>query len=145
MFPRLYTDPPLSCPLPGYEGYSFRVLLNPTSAEKTDWWLGGVGRRGCADCAAAQAADPPRPFCAICQERRDRWGRAFPAIYGTSQVAGFDFTTAESSLSSITAPDVPDEFLSWLFQLPDSLWTARTEDVKKKLLPSSTTGNSTPS
>jgi len=144
MFPRLYTDPPEQCPLAGYEGYSFRVLLNPTASEKRDWWLGGIGARDCEACAAARAANPPRPFCAACQERRDRWGRAWPAIYGTSHAAGLDFTSAPAALESITQEDLPDELLSWLIQLPDALWAARAEEIKKKLPTSSPTGNSTP-
>lgn len=141
MFPRIYTDPPIACPLAGYEGWSFRVLLNPTGQEKTDWWNGGVGQSDCPNCQATEAG---RRYCAACQAERDRWGRVLPAIYGTSHAAHFDFSTPEASLASIEQPDLPDEFLAWLLRLPTALWAARMDDVKKKLPPPSTTGGFTP-
>jgi hypothetical protein len=148
MFPRIYHD--IVCPLDGYEGYSFRVLVNPTGAEKTDWALGHLGAEGCADCAKLGTAQGSqrnggKKYCAACQTARDRLGRAAVAIYGTSHVDGFDFTTPESATATFSMPDLPDEFLAWLYMLPSALWTARSEDVKKKLPSFSTTGNSTPS
>lgn len=146
MFPRIYTDEP--CPLDGYEGYRFRVLANPTGAEKTDWSLGHLGRDGCADCAelgtlTSKQGDATKTYCADCQEGRDRLGRASVAIYGTSHVEGFDFSTPEASLATFSQADIPDELLLWLYMLPQALWAARGEDVKKKLPRSLGTGDST--
>jgi hypothetical protein len=137
MFPRIYQD--ISCPLDGYEGYSFRVLVNPTGAEKMDWALGSLGATGCTECAAPADGD----YCPSCQTARDRMGRSAVAIYGTSKAAGFDFATADAALSSFSQADLPDELLAWLYMLPGALWAARSEDVKKKLIFSSTNGDST--
>lgn len=142
MFPRLYSDEP--CPLDGYQGYTFRVLLNPTGQEKTDWIEGNLGIDGCADCATARAAESPSPFCPSCQTARGRFGRATCAIYGTSRTEGFDFSTLEASLASFEQDGLPDELLRWLYMLPAALWVQRNEEIKKKLPTSSTTGNSTP-
>ncbi len=131
-FPRLYDD--LTCPLVGYEGYSFRVLLNPTGQEKTDWARGHLGVEGCAECALER----PGTYCADCSAARDRMGRAAVAIYGTSHTEGFDFSTPESSLATFAMDDLPDELLAWLYTLPINLWAARSESLKKTFTPLST-------
>jgi len=146
MFPRIYTDQP--CPLDGYEGYSFRVLANPTGAEKTDWALGHLGAQGCADCARlgtvrGKGLREPKRYCEACTTARAQLGRSAVAIYGTSRVDGFDFSNPEAALASFSMDDLPDELLAWLYMLPTALWAARSEDVKKKLPPFSPTGNST--
>jgi hypothetical protein len=161
MFPRIYED--ASCPLDGYEGYTFRLLCNPTAAEKTDWIMGHLGTDGCADCArsreqgtgdrqqgrkrdseAVPSGLSPVAYCAACQEARLRLGRGAVAVYGTSHVEGFDFSTPDASLATFELPDLPDELLLWLYMLPQALWAARQEDVKKKLPRSLATGDSTP-
>src|SRR5687768_11248664 len=108
-FPRIYED--CACPLPGYEGYSFRVLANPTGAEKNDWSMGHLGAAECADCARigtsrgkSKAVAPRQAFCQACQEARDRMGRASVAIFGSSRVAGFDFSTPEAALATLEQP-----------------------------------------
>lgn len=138
MFPRLYADE--ACPLPGYEGYVFRLLLNPTQAEINDWQLGALGgvTSGCADCTATT-------YCDRCQGLRARMGRAAVAIYGTSHVEGFDFSTPDASLATFSMPELPNELLLWLYQVPDARWMARQKDVEKKLRSSWQTGDSTPS
>lgn len=146
MFPRLYSDEP--CPLDGYEGYSFRVLLNPTGAEKNDWALGHPGAEDCVDCAKLGTArgkqgNGGKEYCEPCKTARDRMGRAVVAIYGTSHVEGFDFSTPDAALATFSMVDLPDELLAWLYMLPAALWNARNEEIKKKLPRSSTTGDST--
>jgi hypothetical protein len=136
VFPRIYTD--VACPLDGYEGYTFRVLANPTGAEKTDWAFGSLGDPDCADCKASK-----RAYCADCTTARDRMGRSASAIYGTSKAAGLDFSTPEASLASFSLAELPDELLAWLYMLPGALWAARSEDVKKKLPQFLVTGDST--
>lgn len=141
-FPRLYSDEP--CPLDGYQGYSFRVLLNPTGAEKTDWHAGHLGIEGCPDCAKlgtgrGKQGSAEKKYCAACQTARDLLGRAAVAVYGTSHAEGFDFATPEAALASFSQAELPDEFLRWLYALPAALWVARVEDLKKKLPGSSTT------
>lgn len=136
MFPRLYDNQ--SCPLDGYEALTFRVLLNPTGAEKTDWFHGHLGIDDCAACAALGDG----VYCADCALARERMGRAAVSIYGKSQVAGFDFTTPDAALATLAQEDIPDELLSWLFLLPGTLWSARSDDLKKKLRSPSTAGNS---
>lgn len=144
-FPRLYDDQ--TCPIAGYEGYALRVLVNPTGAEKTDWALGHLGIDGCAECAKLQPiagtskTPTPRRWCAACAEARARLGRAAVAVFGTSHTEGFDFSTPENALATF-AQDMPDELLAWLYMLPASLWAARSDDLKKKLLPSLTTPTS---
>jgi hypothetical protein len=138
-FPRIYSDQP--CPLDGYEGYSFRVLLNPTGQEKTDWMQGNLGIEDCDDCAklgtprGKQASDAPQSkrYCARCQGLRAQLGRATVAVYGTSHAEGFDFSTPESALATFSQDDLPDELLRWLYMLPAALWVARVDDLKKKL------------
>jgi hypothetical protein len=148
MFPRIYDN--VSCPLDDYEGYSFRVLLNPTRAEIDDWHLGHPGTEGCADCAKLSTArgkqgSATKKYCEACTEARDRLGRGAVAVYGTSHVDGLDFSTPESSLATLSQADLPNELLLWLYMLPDALWVARTEDMKKKLPRSLETGDSMPS
>lgn len=147
MFPRLYSDQP--CPIDGYEGYSFRVLLNPTGAEKDDWAMGHTGAQGCAACAQlgtprGKQGSERTLYCPDCQAARNRLGRASAAIYGSSHVEGFDFSSCAASLATFGMPDLPDELLLWLYMLPAALWQARTEEIKKKLLTSLRTGDSTP-
>jgi hypothetical protein len=148
MFPRIYHD--IACPLDGYEGYSFRVLVNPTGAEKTDWALGHLGVTDCPDCAKlgtprGKQGNGDKKHCPACASARDQLGRSAVAIYGTSKAAGFDFATVASALATFSMPDLPDELLAWLYMLPGALWAARSEDVKKKLPSFLTTGNSIPS
>lgn len=138
MFPRIYND--IVCPLDGYEGYSFRVLLNPTGQEKMDWALGHLGTLDCQDCAklgtnsGKQGNGGSKKYCIACTTARDQLGRAALAIYGTSHVDGFDFSTSAASLASFSMAELPDELLRWLYELPGALWGARTDDLKKKLL-----------
>lgn len=141
MFPRLYSDQP--CPIDGYEGYSFRVLLNPTGAEKDDWAMGNAGVQGCEACADARKAKTPTPFCEQCTLARDRLGRSATVIYGTSHVKGFNFADTAASLATFAMTDLPDELLLWLYLLPGALWAARAEEIKKKLLTSLPTGDFT--
>ena len=134
-FPRLYEN--ITCPLVGYEGYTLRVLLNPTGAEKEDWFAGNLGQATCEACAAlwkASAAESgEREYCPVCTEARARMGRSAVAIYGQSQAAGLDFSAADAALASFEQPGLPDEFLAWLYWAPSALWAARTDDLKKKL------------
>lgn len=137
-FPRIYVDE--ACPLDGYEGYSFRVLANPTAQEKTDWWTGHFGLIDCQDCAKLGGqrrklsdAEPAKRCCATCQAARERKGRAAVAIYGQSHVEGFDFSSPEASLASFEQDGVPDELLGWLFDLPNAIWQRRADEIKKKL------------
>lgn len=148
MFPRIYQD--ISCPLDGYEGYSFRVLVNPTGAEKMDWALGTLGARDCPECAKlgtprGKQGNGGKKYCEACTNARAMLGRSAVAIYGTSKAAGFDFSTPGDALESFSMAELPDELLAWLYMLPGALWSARSEDVKKKLTFSLTTGASTPS
>ena len=137
MFPRIYENQ--TCPLPGYEAMTFRVLINPTGAEKTDWARGHLGRTDCADCQAARNGTGEQIFCVGCSLARDQMGRSSVAVYGQSQVAGFDFTTPAASLATFAQDDLPDELLAWLYLLPGSLWQARSDDLAKKLDSSSRT------
>jgi hypothetical protein len=142
MFPRLYSNE--TCPLEGYDGFTFRVLLNPTAAEKTDWALGHLGAEHCPACAGlnqlpafdgtAEREAPARAYCPSCAEARARLGRSAVAIFGQSQVSGFDFSTPDAALASFSQDGLPDEFLYWLFALPGALWEKRTADLKKKLI-----------
>ncbi len=120
-------DEDRTCPLPGYEGYTFRVLVNPTAAEKRDWWFGHMGFPDCLDCKAAGEGH----YCTACTEARTRRGRAAVAIYGRSRVAGFDFSTPDLALATFGDEAMPDEFAGWLYQLPDAIWTARGDLLKK--------------
>ena len=133
MFPRIYENQ--TCPLDGYEAYTFRVLVNPTGAEKTDWFYGNLGTEGCAACAALDG------YCPECQTARERMGRAAVAFYGQTKVAGFDFSTPEAALATLAQDDLPDELLAWLYMLPSALWTARSDDLKKRLTSPSIAGN----
>jgi hypothetical protein len=142
-FPRLYTTE--ACPLDGYEALSFRVLLNPTGAEKEDWAFGHVGITGCADCQAARNGAGKKTgqvYCATCTEARARFGRALVTVYGTSAVAGFDFSSPDAALQTIEAADIPDELLGWLYTMPGAVWQQRRDDIAKKLKERSTAGNS---
>jgi hypothetical protein len=137
-FPRIHED--ATCPLPGYEGYTFRVLANPTGSEKQDWSLGHLGISGCADCARlgtqrgkAAKEQPERRYCAACQEARERMARASMAIFGDSRVDGFDFSSPAASLATFERDDLPDELLLWLYMLPAELWAARIEAMRTKL------------
>lgn len=135
-FPRIYSDE--SCPLDGYAGYTFRVLLNPTGAEKMDWAMGHLGIEGCEACARLGTArgkqgSSGKRYCTPCQEARERMGRSASAIFGTSHTDGFDFSTPDTALATFEQPDLPDELLAWLYMLPTSLWAARSESLKKTL------------
>jgi len=143
MFPRLYTTE--ECPIPGYEGFTFRVLLNPTGQEKTDWAFGHLGLENCPECAKLQEAGAPKRYCAACAAARAQLGRAAVAVYGTSQVAGLDFSTPEASLASFGMDDLPDELLAWLYLLPAALWATRSDDLKKRLPGSKAKETSSPS
>ncbi len=137
-FPRIDED--RTCPLPGYEGYTFRVLVNPTAAEKRDWWLGHMGFPDCPDCAAIRENEGAE-YCVACAVARARRGRGAVAIYGRSRVAGFDFSTPDLALATFGDEAMPDEFAGWLYQLPDAIWTARGELLKKMVSsPSGTNG-----
>jgi hypothetical protein len=139
-FPRLHET--LCPPLAGYDSYRFCVLLNPTGAEKNDWFFGNLGQPDCADCQklnpkrvephANEASD--RVYCPVCTEARARFGRAAVAIFGESRVQGFDFADADAALASFEQSALPDELLSWLFMAPAALWASRVDDLKKKLL-----------
>jgi hypothetical protein len=147
MLPRIYLDMP--CPLDGYEGYTFRVLANPTGAEKNDWAMGHLGADDCAACAKlgtprGKQGSTIKKYCEGCQAARDRMGRAAVAVYGSSHVEGFDFATPESSLATFSMPDLPDELLLWLYMAPGALWAARAEEIKKKLQQPLTNGISSP-
>jgi hypothetical protein len=124
-------------PLGGYDSYIFRVLLNPTGKIKEDWWRGILEDSDCADCAVKRAADESA-HCDRCAALRSRKGRAAVAIYGGTKIQGFDFSTPEASLTTFLQPDLPDDFLGWLLALPDALWMRRSEELKKKLIGSST-------
>jgi hypothetical protein len=144
MFPRIYED--AKCPLDGYEALSFRVLVNPTGAEKNDWALGHMGIDGCEACAKlgtprGKQGSSSKKYCPACTEARDRMGRSAVAVYGPSQVPGFDFGTPESALATFGQADLPDELLLWLYMLPQALWAARNDDIKKKLTSFLTTGS----
>jgi hypothetical protein len=136
-FPRIHED--ATCPLPGYEGYTFRVLANPTGSEKQDWSLGHLGIAGCPDCVrlgtprGKAAKEQERRYCAACQEARERMARASMAIFGDSRVDGFDFSSPAASLATFERDDLPDELLLWLYMLPAELWAARIEAMKKQL------------
>lgn len=145
MFPRIYQD--IVCPLDGYAGYSFRVLANPTGAEKDDWAYGNLGDANCPDCAILRSTGTPEIEwrCPNCTTARERWSRVFVAVYGTSRAEGFDFSTPSASLMTLEQPDIPDELLGWLYMLPPTLWSTRNEAVKKKLLSSLASGDSTTS
>jgi hypothetical protein len=144
-FPRIHED--ATCPLSGYEGYTFRVLANPTGSEKQDWSLGHLGIAGCPDCArlgtqrGKAAKEMERRYCAACQEARDRMARASMAIFGDSRVDGFDFSSPAASLATFERDDLPDELLLWLYMLPAELWAARIEAMKKQLPFSSKIGS----
>lgn len=145
-FPRIYED--AKCPLDGYEGYAFRVLVNPTGAEKTDWTFGHLGADGCEACARLNTprgkpkdSDPPKKYCDDCTRARDQMGRASAVIYGTSHTEGFDFSTPAAALATFSDPDLPDELKGWLFWFPSSLWAARLDEIKKKLPGFSPTGS----
>lgn len=144
-FPRIYED--AKCPLEGYEALSFRLLVNPTGAEKDDWAFGHMGVQDCAACAKLGTARgkgtgiPEKKYCPDCATARDRQGRAAVAIFGPSQVPGFDFSTPETSLASFAQADLPDELLGWLYAVPSARWTARYDEIKKKLPSFSTTGS----
>lgn len=128
-------------PLGGYDSLIFRVRVNPTGKVKEDWWRGIVEEPDCRACAELRAGAlevPDPPYCATCRDLRGRKGRAAVAIYGATSIQGFDFTTPEAALASFLQPDLPDDFLGWLLALPDALWRHRSEELKKKLLGSST-------
>ncbi len=129
MFPRIFDD--AACPLEGYAGYTFRVLVNPTAQEKRDWALGDLGAPGCAECEKGRKIDPSF-FCPSCTERRSLLGRAAHVVFLESKVQGFDFGTEEAALTSFSQP-MPDEFLAWLYMLPGSVWDRRGEALKKTL------------
>ncbi len=140
MFPRLYDN--ATCPLPGYEAFTFRVLLNPTGAEKEDWAFGNLGNPICQECQALRTESKDQAvYCGGCMEARTRFGRALLALFGESQVKGFDFSSAAAALASLEQDDVPDELMAWIYLLPQSLWYARSEDLKKKLFGSSPTAS----
>jgi hypothetical protein len=144
-FPRLYDD--MTCPLPGYEGYTLRVLINPSGQEKIDWITGNLGTVGCEKCAQLQPAgrgkqadrEPAKKrYCEACQAARERFGRGIVAVYGTSKAAGLDFSTTEAALATFENLDMPDELLSWLYMAPSALWEQRQEALKKSVFSSST-------
>jgi hypothetical protein len=146
-FPRIHED--ATCPLPGYEGYTFRVLANPTGSEKQDWsrGLSYLVQSDCADCAALDTRDRKaakegeRRYCAACQEARAVAGRASVAIFGQSHVEGFDFSTPDASLATFTRDDLPSELQLWLYMLPIELWEARIAAMQKQLPFSSKAGS----
>lgn len=134
-FPCIYED--TACPLDGYEGYTFRILANPTQQQKIDWVLGNLGDPDCEDCKKIEA--PGR--CERHTASRAQFARGALAIYGTSKVSGFDFSSEAAALASFEQ-DMPDEFLAWLYMAPSALWEKRSDDLKKKLTTSSTTASS---
>lgn len=126
-------------PLGGYDSYIFRVRVNPTGKTKEDWWRGILEDPGCPRCAEQRASAPDAGgYCETCQELRKRKGRAAVAIYGETKIQGVDFSTPEASLASLLQPELPDDVLGWLLALPDVLWQRRSEELKKKLIGSST-------
>jgi len=110
------------------------VLLNPTQAEITNWQQGNLGIEGCEDCAALE----DDRYCGRCTALRDQFSCAAVVVYGTSHVEGFDFSAPSSALASFDQGDLPSELLTWLYVLPDRLWIARIDDLKKKLPTSAT-------
>lgn len=141
-FPAIYADE--TPPIDGYEGFVFRVLVNPTGATKDDWAFGNLGDDNCEACAKLNGpargrpregdeAAPARKRCERCTTARDRFGRAAIAIYGSSHVDGFDWSTTDAALASLSNPELPDELLMWLYMLPASLWSKRADELKKRL------------
>jgi hypothetical protein len=141
MFPSIYEDTP--CPMDGYEGYTFRILANPTQQVKIDWVLGNLGDPSCPECqklngparGKPKADEPPtaRRHCERHSQARMQFARAAIAIYGTSKVSGFDFSDEAAALASFDQ-DMPDEFLTWLYMAPGALWEQRAETLKKRVL-----------
>lgn len=109
-FPRLYDT--IACKLDGYEAYTVRLLLNPTSAERVAWFAGFV-----------TAKDDLTALALACV-----------AVYGETQTAGLDFSTPAAARATLEQSDIPDELLSWLFLLPGEVWDARGEQLKKTLM-----------
>lgn len=124
-FPAIYKDDE-KCPLEGYDGYAFRVLVNPSGDQLDDLRLGHLGGSDCSDCTE-------QTRCPRCAEARMRYGRAMVAFFGQSKVKDFDFSTPEAALASLEQPGLPDEFLYWLLHLPEALFKSRRAELKKKL------------
>lgn len=149
MFPTLYEDTP--CPMDGYEGYTFRLLANPTQQVKIDWVLGNLGDPECPECQKlngpargkprADELPTERRHCERHTQARAQFARAAAAIYGSSKVSGFDFSSEAAALASFEQ-DMPDEFLAWLYMAPRALWDRRAEELRKKVLTPSSNGSS---
>jgi hypothetical protein len=143
VFPRIYSD--VLCPLDGYD-LTISVLANPTSDEKRAWWSANLGDPACAACVALRQAHEELPardlWCAACTAARHAFGASVQTIF--TAIGDLDLSTPAACVSAIEG-QIPDELMTWLYQAPSLLWSARSEDIKKKLLSFLATGDSTPS
>jgi hypothetical protein len=135
----------------GYEGYTFRILANPPGQVKVDWALGNLGDPNCQECAKLNAPARGKPranespyeqrYCEKHVQSRAMFARGAMAVYGTSKVSGFDFSSEAATLASFEQ-DMPDEFLSWLYMAPSALWERRVDELKKRVLTPSSSESS---
>lgn len=149
-FPRIHVTE--TCPLEGYEGYTLRILANPTPANKNDWAFGDLPREGCEDCARLgtlrgkpKATQAQPHYCAECTAKQQRLARACVAILGETRAGGLDFSTEEAAIATLAQPAMPDDLLAWIYMVPAAVWERRSNDLKKKLTSPSANANGSPS
>lgn len=133
--PRIYEAQ--ACPLPGYDGFSVRLLVNPTYRQLDDWRLGTLGTPDCPECAAARETTPGA-YCPDCTAARERKGRGAAALFGPT-LLDRPCSTPDEALAVIDDDDLPAELVTWLLRLPVAVVNARLEELRPNSTGSSTT------